>query len=234
MTKRLDDRLALVTGASRGLGAAVAKRFAAEGAHVILLARSQEGLERTDDAIRQAGASATLIPLDLRRFGQIDQLAASIEQRFGRLDILVSCAAALGHLAPTGHLPAILWREVMDVNLAANWHLICALDPLLQHAPAGRAIFTTCDAARLATPYWGAYAASKAGLETMVKVYANEIGHGAMRANLVDPGPMRTDLRAAAFPFEDRATLKSPDAATEAFVALAEAGCTRNGELVTL
>jgi NAD(P)-dependent dehydrogenase (short-subunit alcohol dehydrogenase family) len=232
VTKRLEGRLALVTGASRGLGAAVAKRFAAEGAHVILLARSREGLERVDDAIRRTGASATLIPLDLRRFGQIEQLAASIEQRFGRLDILVSCAAVLGHLSPTGHFPAALWREVMDVNLAANWHLIAALDPLLQRSPAGRSVFTTCEAARLAPPFWGAYAASKAGLETMIRVYANEIGHGAMRANLVDPGPMRTDLRAAAFPFEDRAALKSPEDATEAFVALAETGCTRNGERV--
>jgi NAD(P)-dependent dehydrogenase (short-subunit alcohol dehydrogenase family) len=224
--------LALITGASRGLGAAVAQRFAAEGAQVILLARSQEGLERTDDAIRQAGGAATLIPLDLRRFGQIDQLAASVEQRFGRLDILVSCAAVIGHLAPTGHLPANLYREIMDVNLAANWQLLSAFDPLLKRGPAGRAIFTTCEAARRALPFWGAYAASKAGLEAMVRVYANEIGHGAMRANLVDPGPLRTELRAAAFPFEDRAALKLPKAATEAFVDLAEAACTRNGELI--
>ena len=232
MTERLGGRLALITGASRGLGAAIAKRFAAEGAQVILLARRQEGLERTDDAIRQGGGAATLIPLDLRRFGQIDQLAASVEQRFGRLDILVSCAAAIGHLAPTGHLPSNLYREIMDVNLAANWQLLSAFDPLLQRGPAGRAIFTTCEAARRALPFWGAYAASKAGLEALVRVYAAEIGHGAMRANLVDPGPLRTELRAAAFPFEDRAALKPPEDATEAFVALAEAGCTRNGELI--
>jgi NAD(P)-dependent dehydrogenase (short-subunit alcohol dehydrogenase family) len=232
VTKRLDGRLALITGASRGLGAAVAQRFAAEGAQVILLARSKEGLERTDDAIRQAGGAATLIPLDLRRFGQIDQLAASVEQRFGRLDILVSCAAAIGHLAPTGHLPSNLYREIMDVNLAANWQLLSAFDPLLKRGPAGRAIFTTCEAARRALPFWGAYAASKAGLEAMVRVYAAEIGHGAMRANLVDPGPLRTELRAAAFPFEDRAALKLPEDATEAFVALAETSCSRNGELI--
>lgn len=234
MTERLEGRLALITGASRGLGAAIAKRFAAEGAQVILLARRQEGLERTDDAIRQGGGAATLIPLDLRRFGQIDQLAASVEQRFSRLDILVSCAAVLGHLAPTGHLPVNLWREVLDVNLAANWQLLSAFDPLLKRGPAGRAIFATCEAARRALPYWGAYAASKAGLEAMVRVYASEIGHSAMRANLVDPGPLRTELRAAAFPFEDRATLKEPEAATEPFVELAEASCTRNGELIAL
>jgi len=234
VTKRLEGRLALITGASRGLGAAVAKRFAAEGAQVILLARSQEGLERMDDAIRQAGGAATLIPLDLRRFGQIEQLAASVEQRFGRLDILVSCAAVLGHLAPTGHIPVNVWREVMDLNLVANWHLLSAFDPMLRRAPAARAIFTTCEAARRALPYWGAYAASKAGLEAMVRVYANEIGQSAMRANLVDPGPMRTELRAAGFPFEDRATLKEPEAATDPFVELAEAGCARNGELIAL
>jgi NAD(P)-dependent dehydrogenase (short-subunit alcohol dehydrogenase family) len=232
VTQRLEGRVALITGASRGLGAAVATRFAAEGAQVILLARNKEGLERTDDAIRQAGGAATLIPLDLRRFGQIDQLAASVEQRFGRLDILVSCAAAIGHLAPTGHLQSNLYREIMDVNLAANWQLLSAFDPLLQRGPAGRAIFTTCEAARRAWPFWGAYAASKAGLEAMVRVYAAEIGHGAMRANLVDPGPLRTELRAAAFPFEDRAALKLPEDATEAFVALAETSCSRNGELI--
>jgi len=233
VTRRLEGRVALVTGASRGLGAAVAKRYAGEGAQVILLARSKEGLERTDDAIRAGGEAATLIPLDLRRFGQIDQLAASVEQRFGRLDILASCAAVLGHLSPTGHLAVNIWREVMDVNLAANWHLLSAFDRLLQRSRAGRAIFATCEAARLAPAFWGAYAASKAGLEAMVRVYASEIGHGAMRANLIDPGPMRTELRAAAFPFEDRTTLKAPDAATEAFVELAEPGCARNGELVT-
>lgn len=232
--KRLQDRLALVTGASRGLGAAVAKRFAAEGAHVILLARSQDGLEQTDDAVRGLGESATLVPLDLRRFGQIEKLSASIAQRFGKLDILVSCAAVLGHLAPTGHFPAALWREVMDVNLAANWHLLSELDPLLQRSGTGRAIFTTCEVARMATAFWGAYAASKAGLETMVKVYANEIGHGPMRANLVDPGPLRTDLRAIAFPFEDRSQLRPPEDATEPFVALAAADCTKNGEIVVV
>lgn len=232
MTRRLEGRIALVTGASRGLGAAVAKRFAAEGAHVVALARSQEGLERTDDAIRSRGDSATLVPLDLRRFGQIEQMAASLGQRFGRLDILASCHAVLGHLAPTGHLPVPLWREVMDVNLAANWHLIVTLDPLLQLSPAGRAIFTTCEAGHAAIPFWGAYGASKAALESMVKVYAMEIGHGAMRANLVDPGPMRTDLRAIAFPFEDRSALKPPEDATDPFVALAAADCTKNGEIV--
>lgn len=233
MTTRLKGKLALITGASGGLGAAVAKRYAAEGAQLILLARETPGLERVDDEIRQAGGSATLVPLDLRRFGEIERLGPSIEQRFGRLDILVSCAARLGHLAPTGHLPVVVWREVMDVNLAANWHLMTTLDALLQRAPAGRAIFTTCEVARRAAPFWGAYAASKAALETMVKIYAGEVGHSAMRVNLVDPGPLRTALRFAAYPFEDRSALRAPEDATEAFVALAEESCARNGEIIT-
>ena len=232
MTRRLESRLALVTGASRGLGAAVAKRFAAEGAHVIALARGAKALETLDDEIEKMGGAATLVPLDLRDFAKIDGMAASLHQRFGRLDVLVSCAAALGHLAPVGHFEPALWQEVIEVNLTANWRLIRALESLLLRSPAGRAIFTTCAAARAAAPYWAAYAASKAGLETLVKTYASEIAQGTVKANLVDPGPLRTELRFAAFPFEDRAALKSPEDATDAFVALAEAGCEKNGELV--
>ena len=234
MTRRLDGRLALVTGASRGLGAAVARRYAAEGAQVILLARTTKGLEQVDDDIRRAGGTATLAPLDVRKFDQLDHLAASLHQRFGRLDVLASCAGVLGHLAPTGHFDPALWQEVIDVNLTANWRLIRALDPLLRHAGAGRAIFATCAVARHAEPYWSAYGASKAALEVMVKSYAAEIAQSTVKANLVDPGPMQTELRFAAFPFEDRAKLKAPEEASEPFVALAEASCLRNGELVAV
>jgi len=233
VTRRLDGRLALVIGASRGLGAAVARRYAAEGAHVILLARTTKGLEQVDDEIRRLGGSATLVPLDLRQFDQIDAMAASLHQRFGRLDVLASCAGTLGHLAPTGHFEPALWQEVIDVNLTANWRLIRALDPLLRLSEAGRAIFATCAAAREAGPFWSAYAASKAALEALVKSYAAEIAQSTIRANLVDPGPMRTELRFAAFPFEDRTRLKSPEDAAEPFVALAEAGCMTNGALIT-
>jgi NAD(P)-dependent dehydrogenase (short-subunit alcohol dehydrogenase family) len=229
---RLEGRIALVTGASRGLGAAVAKRYAAEGAQVILVARKREKLEQVDDAIQKAGGQATLVPLNLREFDQIDQMAAALRQRFGRIDILTSCAAALGNLAPVGHYDVPLWQEVMEVNCTANWRLIRALDPLLHASPTGRAIFTTCAAGREATPFWGAYAASKAALESMVRIYAAENIQSSLRVNLVDPGPLGTELRFAAFPFEDRTVLKSPDDATEAFVTLAEAGCTQHGALI--
>ncbi len=234
MTKRLEGRIALVTGASRGLGAAVAKRYAAEGAHLILLARDTKRLEATDDAIRALGASATLVPLDLREADQIDPMAAAIHQRFGRLDVLAACAGVLGHLAPTGHIEPGLWQEIVAVNLTANWRLLRALDPLLRLSLAGRAIFATCEAARSALPFWSAYAASKAALEAMVRSYAGEMAQSTVRANLVDPGPLRTDLRFAAFPFEDRAALKAPEEATEPFVALAEARSTVNGARIAL
>ena len=230
---RLQGRLALITGASRGLGAALAKRFAAEGAHVILTARTQGGLEEVDDEIRKVGgASATLLPLDLRELDKIDQMAAAIQQRFGRLDVLVGNAAALGKLSPLGHLDPKTWDEVMTVNLTANWRLIRALDPLLRLSDAGRALFVTCAAARELAAYWGAYAASKAALEALVRVYARELGVTKATANLVDPGAMATALRLRAFPGEDRGTLPAPESRTEVFVARAEAASGGNGQLV--
>jgi NAD(P)-dependent dehydrogenase (short-subunit alcohol dehydrogenase family) len=231
---RLHGRLALITGASRGLGAALAKRFAAEGAQLILLARDTAALEKLDDELRATSAAATLVPLDLRAFDQIDGMAASIAQRFGKLDILAACAGTLGHLAPTGHFEPALVQEITDVNYTANYRLIRALDPLLRASSAGRAIFATCAAARTPEPYWSAYAASKAALEALVKSYAQEIAQSSVRANLVDPGPMRTALRHAAFPFEDREKIKPPEDAAEAFVTLAEATSTHNGELIAL
>jgi NAD(P)-dependent dehydrogenase (short-subunit alcohol dehydrogenase family) len=231
---RLKDRLALITGASRGLGAALAHRFAAEGARLVLLARDTEALEKLDDELRASGNSATLVPLDLRQFDRLDAMAASLHERFGRLDIFVSCAAALGHLAPTGHFDPTHWQEIIDVNMTANWRLIRALDPLLRASPAGRAIFATCIAARENEPYWAPYAASKAALEALVKSYAEEIAQTSLRVNLVDPGPMRTKLRFAAFPFEERDKIKPPEDATDPFVALAEENCTRNGDLVSI
>lgn len=230
--QRLAGRIALITGASRGLGAALAKRFAAEGAHVVLVARTQGGLEEVDDAIRALGSAATLLPLDLREFDKIDQMGAAIYQRFGKLDLLVGNAAILGALSPTGHFDPKVWQEVVDVNLTANWRLIRSLDPLLRLSVAGRAIFVTCRAARELVPYWGAYAASKAGLEAMVRVYAGEITKTSVTANLIDPGIMRTALRAHAFPGEDRSKLALPDGVTEAFVALAEASPAPNGAII--
>lgn len=231
-TNRLAGRLALVTGASRGIGAAVARRFAAEGAHVILLARTVGGLEELDDEIRGAGGNATLVPLDLRDFDKIDQMGGALYQRFGKLDVLVGNAGVLGTLSPTGHVMPQTWQEVMDVNLTANWRLIRSLDPLLRRSETGRAIFTTCAAAREARPYWGPYAASKAALETMVRIYAGEVEKTPIRVNLIDPGIVRTKLRLQGFPAEDRARLAAPEDVTEPFVALAEPLCTHHGEIL--
>jgi NAD(P)-dependent dehydrogenase (short-subunit alcohol dehydrogenase family) len=230
--QRLKGRIALITGASRGLGAALARRFAAEGAHLVLVARTQGGLEEVDDGIRQAGGAATLLPLDLRDFDKIDQMGAALHERFGRLDILVGNAAVLGSLSPMGHFTVKTWQEVMEVNLTANWRLIRSLDPLLRRSEAGRAIFVTCRAARDFTPYWGAYAASKAALEAMVQIYAGEIAKTHATANLVDPGVMRTKLRLRAFPGENHAKLPAPESATEVFVALAAATSSKNGEII--
>ena len=232
MTKLLAGRVALVTGASRGIGAAVARRYAAEGAHVILIARTVGGLEETDDAVKAVGGSATLLPLDLADGALIDQIGPSILERFGRLDIFVGNAASLGPLSPMGHVVAKDWDRVIAVNLTANWRLIRTLDPLLRRSEAGRAIVVTCAVTTAIFPYWGAYAASKAGLETLVRTYAGEVTKTGLRVNLLDPGIVRSKLRAAAFPLEDPAKLRAPDDVTDQFVALAAADCTRHGEIV--
>ena len=231
---RLAGKVALVTGASRGIGAAVAVRLAAEGAHLVLLARTTGGLEEVDDQIRAVGGGATLVPLDLRDLGRIDDLAAALHQRWGRLDILVGNAGELGVLSPLGHIPAKTWAEVLDVTLNANWRLIRGLDPLLRAADAGRAIFVTSAVARAVSAYWGAYAVGKAALEMLVRIYAAEIAHTAVRVNLIDPGPVRTRLRARAFPGENPARLPEPQSVAGAFLALALPECARNGEIVTL
>ncbi len=229
---RLAGRIALITGASRGIGAAVAERFAREGAHVVLAARTTGGLEEVDDRVRAAGGSTTLVPVDLREFIKIDELTAALYQRYGRLDILVGNAAEFGVFSPLGHIDPATWAEVVDLNLTTNWRLIRAMDPLLRAAPAGRAIFVTAGAARRVLPYWGPYAVSKAGLEMLVKIYAGEITKTRVRANLIDPGIVRTRLRARAFPGEDPGRLPPPDSVTDAFLALALPECTRNGEVV--
>jgi NAD(P)-dependent dehydrogenase (short-subunit alcohol dehydrogenase family) len=229
---RLTGRLALVTGASRGLGAALAKRFAAEGAQLVLTARTVGGLEEIDDAVRVAGGTATLVPLDLTDFDAIDRLGLSLYERFGRLDVLVGNAAFLGTLSPVGHITPRDWAAVVNLNLTANWRLIRSLDPLLRRSDAGRAIFVTDALARTPKAFWGAYAASKAALETLALVYADEVANTKVRVNLVDPGPLRTALRARAFPGEKPEMLPAPESVADAFVALAEAACTGHGELI--
>ncbi|HUI18480.1 MAG TPA: SDR family NAD(P)-dependent oxidoreductase [Alphaproteobacteria bacterium] len=228
----LAGRVALITGASRGIGAAVAKRFAAEGAHLVLVARTAGGLEEVDDAVQAAGSSATLVPLDLRDFAQIDRLGAALYERFRKLDILVGNAATLGVLAPLGHIDPPLWEEVMALNVGANWRLIRSMDPLLRRSEAGRAIFVTAAQGSGVFPYWGAYAASKAALEALVRTYAGETSKTKLRVNLIDPGVVRTALRAQAFPGENPAGLRTPDEVALHFVELASAACTRHGELV--
>ncbi len=230
---RLAGRVALVTGASRGIGAAVARRFAAEGARLVLVARTVGGLEEVDDAVRRAGGEpSTLVPLDLRDFDRIDQLGAQLYERFGRLDVLVGNAAVLGMLSPLGHVATKTWSEVLEVNLTANWRLIRSLDPLLRQSEAGRAVFVTSGVTARAHPYWGPYAASKAALESLVRTYAAEAAKTGLRVNLLDPGVVGTALRAQAFPGEDPASLPAPETVTGAFVDLAAADCTRNGEIV--
>ncbi|HTV87416.1 MAG TPA: SDR family NAD(P)-dependent oxidoreductase [Stellaceae bacterium] len=231
----LAGKIALITGASRGIGAAVAVRFAAAGAHLVLVARTVGGLEEVDDAVRAAGGGATLVPLDLRDAARIDELGAALHERYGRLDVLVANAAQFGHMAPLGHIDPKQWAEIIDLDLTTNWRLIRAMDPLLRLAPAGRAIFVTSRLGRDALPYYGPYAVAKAGLETLVRIYAGEVAALTnVRANLIDPGLARTRLRAAIFPGEDPATVPPPESVASAFLDLAMPECTRNGEIVTL
>jgi NAD(P)-dependent dehydrogenase (short-subunit alcohol dehydrogenase family) len=234
MGSRLASKIALITGASRGIGAAVGERFAREGAHVVLVARTVGGLQEVDDKIRAAGGTAILVPVDLRDFIKIDELAAKLFDRYGQLDVLVGNAAEFGVFSPLGHIDPAIWSEVIDLNLTANWRLIRAMDPLLRAAPAGRAIFVTSAAACTSPAYWGPYAISKAGLEMLVKIYAGEIARTAVRVNLVDPGVVRTRLRARAFPGENPAGLRSPESVAEAFLSLALPECARNGEIVVV
>ena len=232
---RLDGRVALITGASRGIGAAIARRFASEGARPVLAARSVGGLEEVDDEIRSdsdGARSATLVEVDLAEAGAADRLAAAIADRFGRLDILVANAALLGTPGPMHQIDPKEWDRVLAINLSANFHLIRAFDPVLRAVEAGRAIFVSSGAAQGGHPYWGSYAVSKAGLETMALSWAAETAKTRLRVNVVDPGSTRTAMRAQAFPGEDPAGLKPPDALGDTFVALAAADCSRHGEVV--
>ncbi len=230
---RLAGRIALITGASRGIGAAVARRFAAEGAEVVLTARTIGGLEEVDDAVRAAGGKpATLIPLDLMNLDEIDQLGPLLHQHFGRLDILVGNAGTLGALTPVAYSDPKILQRLMTVNVMANYRLIRTLDPLLRLSDAGRAIFVTDLMEGESVPFWGLYAASKIALETMVRAYAAEVTRPELRVNLLYPGVVGTALRAKAFPGEPQASLTQPDEVTDAFVDLADPACSRHGETV--
>lgn len=230
--KRLDGKLALITGASRGIGAAVAKRYAQEGAHVIIAARTVGGLEEVDDAIQAIGGKATIVPLDLLKLDTIDALGLQIAERFGKLDIIVGNAGMLGTLSPVGHITPSVWEKVFTINVTANYRLIRSLDALLKASEAGRAIFVTSGASRLHIPFWGAYAASKAALETLIQTYAAEQPKNSnIKANIIDPGVVGTKMRAVAMPGEDPASLPSPDDITDLFVTLAEHNLQENGTI---
>ncbi len=207
----LSGRIALITGASRGIGRAAALALAQAGAHVILVARTVGGLEETDDAVQKLGGTATLVPMNLRDFDAIDRLGASIYERWGKLDALLGNAGVLGPLTPLAQITPKGFAEVMEVNVTANWRLIRSMDPLLRQSDAGRVLFVSSGAAKKHTPYWGAYAVSKAALEMLALTYAAECRDTTVKVNLLNPGPMRTAMRAKAMPGEDPATLPTTD-----------------------
>lgn len=229
----LQGAIALVTGASRGIGAAAAIELARLGAQCVITARTEAGLIETDDAIRALDRpAATLLPLDLADGTAVDRLGPSLHERFGRLDILVSCAGALGKLTPAPHILESDWNEVVAVNLAAPWRLIRTLAPLLLAAPAGRAVFVTAGQAQAPQAYWGGYGASLAGAANLALSWAEETRRTRLRVNLFDPGIVATRLRAAAMPGLDPATLAKPKDIAAALAALCLPAETRHAEIV--
>ncbi|MBS0471073.1 MAG: SDR family NAD(P)-dependent oxidoreductase [Proteobacteria bacterium] len=235
MTKPLQDKIALVTGASRGIGRAAALELAKAGAHVIAVARTTGGLEELDDEIRKAGGeAATLVPLNLRDFDALDRLGRSIFDRWGRLDAFLGNAGFLGVLTPVAHLDPKIFQELVETNITANWRLIRSLDPLLRLSDAGRVLFVSSGAARKHTPFWGGYGMAKAALESLALTYAAECAATTkVRVNLLNPGPMRTQMRKRAMPGEDPATLPPPEAIAPLIVELLSPECEKNGELIS-
>lgn len=226
---RFAGRIALVTGASRGIGYAVARALGLEGAHVIALARTVGGLEDLDDEIRAAGGSATLVVADLKDADGIDRLGASIYERWGKLDIVIGNAGVLGPISPLGHVEPKDWDEVMAVNVTANWRLIRSLDPLLKRSEAGRAVFVTSGVAVTRRAFWGPYSVSKAALEALVATYARESEITPIKANLFSPGAIRTAMRARAMPGEDPETLPEPEALLPSLFGLLDPALTVSG-----
>jgi NAD(P)-dependent dehydrogenase (short-subunit alcohol dehydrogenase family) len=234
VTGTLSGRVALVTGASRGIGRAAAVALARAGAHVILVARTVGGLEDADDEVRKEGGAATLVPLDLKDFAALDRLGASIFERWGKLDAFLGNAGVLGTLTPLAHLDPKVFQQLLDVNVTANWRLIRSLDPLLRRSDAGRVLFVSSSVARNPRAYWGGYAMSKAALESLALTYAAECEPTAIRVNLLNPGPLRTAMRARAMPGEDPETVSPPEAAASLIVEMLSPNMTRNGDLVSL
>jgi NAD(P)-dependent dehydrogenase (short-subunit alcohol dehydrogenase family) len=226
----LSGRLALITGATRGIGEAVAKRYAQEGADLILVSRSLEALEALDNALSPYPSSVMLVPLDVRKFAAIEEMAMKISERFSKLDILVGNAAILGALTPLTHLPPPLWHEVWETNLFANWYLLRAFEPLLKRSEAGRAIFVTTNVTQGTHPFWSAYSLSKKALEEMVLLYAAENKNSTFKVNLIDPGEVRTSMYSQAMPGVDPLTVRDPSEVTDLFVHLAIEQATSTGE----
>jgi NAD(P)-dependent dehydrogenase (short-subunit alcohol dehydrogenase family) len=233
MTPSLDlsGRVALVTGASRGIGYFIARELAAAGAHVVAVARTVGGLEELDDEIKAAGGSATLVPLDLKDMAGIDRMGGAIHERWGKLDVLVANASILGVIAPIGHVEAKVFERVMNINVTATWRVIRAVDPLLRLSDAGRAIVMSSGGAHRARAYWAPYAASKAAVEALVRSWANETENLKLRVNAVDPGATRTAMRAQAMPGEDPATLPEPAEVARKIVALASPDLEETGKI---
>lgn len=229
--KRLNGKTALITGASRGIGAAAARLLAKQGAHVVLIARTIGGLEAVDDEIKSFGGKATLMPLDLFKLNDLDALGPTLYQHFPKLDILIGNAAMLGTLAPIGHVKPDEFQRVMDLNVTANYRLIRTLDPLLKASDAGRAVFVTSGVARDFRAYWGEYAVSKAALEALAKIYAAECANTNIKVNIFDPGRVRTSMRAQAYPGEDPMSRPHPDDIAPHFLKLVGDDCAMNGEI---
>ncbi|HEY6916116.1 MAG TPA: SDR family NAD(P)-dependent oxidoreductase [Allosphingosinicella sp.] len=224
MSQFLAGRTAVVTGASRGIGAATAEALAAEGAHVVLTARTAAGLEEVEDRIYQAGGSATIAPLDLVEKDSIARLSAAVAERWGKLDILVLNAAMLGSLGPVAQADGKEFNKVLTLNVLAQQALIAGFDPLLRKSDAGRLIAVTSSVGQQPRAYWGVYGASKAALENLVLTYADEVRNlSPVKAAILDPGATATQMRAKAFPGEDPATIKQPSAVAEAIVNLLQA-----------
>lgn len=228
----LSGRVALVTGASRGIGAATAVELAKLGAHVVLVARTQGGLEATDDAVRAVGGTATLLPLDMAEGDTLDAIGPSLFERFRRLDILVSNAAIMGKLTPAPHIALRDWNEAMAINVTAALRLMRSCGPLLQAAPEGRAVFISSRIVLKPTAYFGIYGATKAAHHHLVMAWAEETRNSALRVNLVDPGPVDTDIRTLAWPGEDRSKMPKPADVAPAIAALCLPGETRHGEMI--
>ncbi|SCW92078.1 SDR family NAD(P)-dependent oxidoreductase [Ancylobacter rudongensis] len=217
----LDGRIALVTGATRGIGHATALALAEAGAHVVAVGRTSGALEELDDRIVKAGSTATLVPLDIKDGEGIDRLGGALYERFGKLDIFVGNAGVLGPMTPLAQVDPKEWNDALAVNLTANWRLIRSLDPLLRLSTAGRAVMVSSGAAHKARPFWGPYAVTKAAVEVLARTWAAEVENiSSLKVNLINPGPIRTRMRAKAFPSEDPNTLPSPDEVAQAIFAL--------------